>query len=119
MPAASASYAPSRGARSRRVPAAQRAAQRIRWDRLGRIAMLLVLAALLYLYASAGLRMLSTLQQSHRDNAKVAVMQRQHAALVRQHNALSSQSTLEQEARQLGMMRPGEQPYVVGGLPSN
>lgn len=81
--------------------------------------MLAVLVALVYLYLSAGLRMLSTLHLSHRDSAAVRALEAQHAVLLSQHNALSSQSTLEREARQLGMMRPGEQPYVVGGLPGN
>lgn len=81
--------------------------------------MLAVLAALVFLYMSAGLRMLSTLRQSHRDRAAVSALERQHSALLREHNDLSSQSTLEREARQLGMMRPDEQPYVVAGLPGN
>jgi cell division protein FtsB len=120
MPAASASYAPPRGrARSARAPGAVRAAGRIRWDRLGRIAMLLVLGALVYLYLSAGVRMLSTLHQSHRTSAQVSAMESQHRALVKQHNELSSQSMLEQEARQLGMMRPGEQPYEISNLPGD
>ena len=39
--------------------------------------------------------------------------------LVRQREALTAPGTLETEARQLGMMKPGEQPYVVTGLPNN
>jgi cell division protein FtsB len=81
--------------------------------------MLLVLLALVFLYLSTGLRMLSTWRQSHRATATVTAMERQHKQLLRQHNAFSSQSTLEEDARQLGMMRPGEQPYVVGNLPRN
>jgi cell division protein FtsB len=46
-------------------------------------------------------------------------MEREHRRLVSEHNRLSSQSTLEAEARQLGMVRPGEQPYIVGNLPKN
>ncbi len=92
---------------------------RVRWDRLGRMAMLCVLVALVYLYASAGVRMLSTWRQSHRDDAAVASMEHEHRALVHQHEALTAPGTLETEARQLGMMRTGEQPYVVGGLPNN
>ena len=38
-------------------------------------------------------------------------------ALVRQHEALTAPGTLETEARQLGMMKSGEQPYVISGLP--
>ena len=58
---------------------------RVRWDRLGRAAMLCVLAALLYLYVSAGVRMLSTWRQSRRDSAQVAALEREHRALVSEH----------------------------------
>jgi len=92
---------------------------RVRWDRLGRIAMLFVLVALAYLYLSAGVRMFSTWRQSRHDSSLVSNMQREHRSLVSKHNALSSQGSLEAEARQLGMMRHGEQPYVVNHLPAN
>lgn len=91
----------------------------MRWDRLGRVAMLFVLAALLYLYLSAGIHMFSTWSQARRDNATVAAMQREHVTLVRQRQALGMQATVETEARQLGMMKSGEQAYVVSGLPNN
>jgi hypothetical protein len=63
--------------------------------------------------------MLSTWRQARHDGAAVAAMEREHRLLVRQHDALTGSGTLESEARQLGMMRPGEQPYVVTGLPDN
>ncbi len=63
--------------------------------------------------------MFSTWRQSRHDNATVAAMEREHRQLVRQHEALSAQWALEAEARQLGMMKRGEQPYVVSGLPDN
>jgi hypothetical protein len=91
----------------------------VRWDRLGRIAMLFVLAALAYLYLSAGARMFSTWRQSHRDSALVSGLESEHRTLVAKHNQLSSQGSLESEARQLGLMRQGEQPYVVTHLPKN
>jgi cell division protein FtsB len=78
-----------------------------------------VLVALVYLYVSAGMHMLSTWHQSRHDSAAVAAMQREHSTLVRQHEALSGQAALEGQARKLGMMRNGEQPYFVGGLPNN
>jgi hypothetical protein len=91
----------------------------VRWDRLGRLAMLFVLAALLYLYLSAGIHMFSTLRQAHSDSATVVAMEREHSALVRQHEALGRQGTVEAEARSLGMKRAGERQYVIPGLPSN
>jgi hypothetical protein len=125
MPGASATYAPrrsrpgsGRGTPPRR-PGQRMGIGRIRWDRLGRMAMLLVLAALVFLYLSAGAHLLSSWKQSQRDNAAVSVMEREHRTLLREHNALSSQSNLELGARQLDMTRPGERPYVVTGLPHN
>jgi cell division protein FtsB len=81
--------------------------------------MLCVLVALVYLYASTGLHMLSTWRQSRHDTAAVTAMEREHARLVRQHQTLTGSGTLEAQARQLGMMKPGEQPYVITGLPDN
>ncbi|MEA2313712.1 MAG: hypothetical protein QOI03_404 [Solirubrobacteraceae bacterium] len=83
------------------------------------MAMLCVLAALAYLYLSAGIHMFSTWRQASHDRARVSAMELEHASLVRQHRELSQPGTLEAAARQLGMMRPGEQPYVVGRLPRN
>jgi cell division protein FtsB len=81
--------------------------------------MLSVLVALLYLYASAGISLLSTWKEAARDSAQVATLERQHVALEAQHAALTSPGTLVEEARRLGMLRPGEQSYVISGLPSN
>jgi hypothetical protein len=92
---------------------------RVRWDRLGRLAMLFVLAALLYLYLSAGIHMFSTWGQARHDSATVVSMEREHRTLVRQHEALGRQGTVEGEARRLGMKKPGERQYIVPGLPAN
>ncbi len=92
---------------------------RVRWDRLGRVAMLCVLVALVYLYVSAGVHMLSTWRQARRDERGGGEHGTRTRALVGQHEALTAPGTLEAEARQLGMMKPGEQPYVVSGLPDN
>ena len=81
--------------------------------------MLFVLAALLYLYLSAGVHMFSTWSQARHDSATVVAMEREHAALVRQQQALARQGTVEGEARRLGMKKPGERQYVVPGLPAN
>jgi hypothetical protein len=91
----------------------------VRWDRLGRLAMLAVLAALLYLYLSAGAHMLSTWGQARYDRATVVTMEREHQTLVRQREALSRQGTVEAQARQLGMKKSGERQYIVPGLPAN
>lgn len=83
------------------------------------MAMLLVMVALAYLYLSAGIHMLNSWRQSRHDSATVRTMEREHRELVGQHGRLTQPGTLEAQARQLGMMRPDEQPYVVTGLPGN
>jgi len=93
--------------------------ERIRWDRVGRIALLLVLFALVYLYLSAGVRIFSTYRQQHADSAAVAALAREYAALEQRHRQLGEQSTVEAEARRLGLARRGEQQYVITGLPAN
>jgi len=92
---------------------------RVRWDRLGRLAMLGVLVVLAYLYLSAGVHLLSTYRQAHGASAKVAAMEREHAALQRQHEALGSPGAVEAQARKLGMMKHDERPYIVGPLPND
>ena len=109
----------SRSAAARRPAARDAGAARVRWDRLARIALLLVLAALFYLYLTAGVHMFSTWRQSGRAHGAVAALEREHRVLVVQHQVLAGTSALEADARQLGMMHSGEQPYVITGLPAN
>jgi hypothetical protein len=92
---------------------------RVRWDRLARTAMGAVLVALLYLYLSAGIHMFSTWRQARGANATVATMEHENKLLTRQHEALMRSGTLEAEARKLGMMKKGEQPYVITSLPND
>ncbi|HYM45581.1 MAG TPA: hypothetical protein VES65_05400 [Solirubrobacteraceae bacterium] len=108
-------------ASSARLPSAAAAGPvaRVRWDRLGRVAMLCVLAALVYLYISAGIRLFSTWREARSDSAQVSALEREHTLLQHRHEALGRRGTVEEEARRLGMMKAGEQPYVVTGLPSN
>jgi cell division protein FtsB len=120
--ARSAEPRPSRSAAPRAVrrPSGRTApGARVRWDRVGRLAMLCVLGALLYLYLSAGVHMFSSWRQSSHDKAAVVALEHEHVALVQQHQTLAKQSTLEAQARQLGMIKKGEQPYIVNGLPRN
>jgi cell division protein FtsB len=92
---------------------------RVRWDRLGRVAMAGVLVALAYLYLSAGVHMFSTWRQSHRTSATVSAMEREYRTLSLEHESLGKQAALEAEARRLGMIKKGERPYVVSGLPND
>jgi cell division protein FtsB len=101
--------------RARRRPGGAR----VRWDKVGRIGMLIVLCVLVYLYVSPGLRLLSTEHEAGSERSQAATLERQNAQLRARRNALERSGTIEQEARQLGMVRPGEQGYVIQGLPNN
>jgi cell division protein FtsB len=104
---------------STRRPAPRARPTGVRWDRVGRIAMLLVLIALLYLYLGAARSYFSTTRQAHQHRADIRRLEAGNARLRARRSALERAGTLEQEARQLGMIRPGERPYILEGLPAN
>jgi cell division protein FtsB len=117
MPAhasASARRAPARRTSVTRLPARQ---SRVRWDRIGRLALLFVLVGLLYLYIGPARSYWATFHNAKAKRAEVARLERENGRLRARQRALHQPSTLETEARRLGMVRPGEVPYVVRHLP--
>jgi len=48
---------------------------------------------------------------------QVSKLANEHMVLTERVNALKSPAALEREARRLGMVKPGEQAYVIKGLP--
>jgi hypothetical protein len=81
--------------------------------------MLLVLVALAYLYISPVRGLISDLQVASSRHLQVLELERTSAQLHAQERTLQQASTLEVEARNLGLVRPGEREYVVSGLPDN
>ena len=92
------------------------AAARIRWDRLGRVALLLVLLGVIALYVNPLRSYVSTWQEAKSRRAEVAKLQRENEALRKRKTELNNPRALEREARRLGMVKPGERAYVVEGL---
>ena len=92
-------------------------APRVRWDRVGRIALLLVGLLLVYLYINPLRTYVSTYREARAKRAEVARLHREHDALVRRQHALRRSGAVEAEARRLGMVRLDERAYVVRGLP--
>jgi hypothetical protein len=112
--------APPLDAAAVRRPAVQRApAARIRWDRVGRVAMLLGLIVLLYLAISPLRSLITDFHVSAQRRAQVEALRKQAAALSAEERALSLRGTRQIEARNLGLARPGEHLYVVYNLPDN
>jgi cell division protein FtsB len=81
--------------------------------------MLCVMMAIAYLYLSAALRLFSAWGESKHDSAQVRVLEGQNRVLRQQHATLASPGAVQADARRLGMIHPGEQTYVVSGLPAN
>ena len=90
---------------------------RIRWDRVGRVALLLVLLLIVYLYVGPVRSWWSTWQDSKAKQAQVQRLEHENAQLRARRAALGTPKALEREARRMGMVRPDERPFVVRGLP--
>ena len=95
----------------------RRVSATIRWDRISRYGLLAVLVGLMFLYINPARSYLDTLREAHHRRAEVRGLVRENHRLQATRRALNDPRTLESEARQLGMVRPGERPYVVSGLP--
>jgi cell division protein FtsB len=89
---------------------------RIRWDRLGRIALVLVLFAVMISYLNPLVNLLQAWQGSKSSEAELAALKKEKVQLAQQLREVSGPSALEREARRLGMVKPGEHAYIVHGL---
>jgi cell division protein FtsB len=89
------------------------AASRIRWDRVGRWALLAVLALVVYLYVGPARTWWSTYAEAKRKRGDVAELEVRHAELLAEKRRLKAKGALETEARKLGMVKAGEKLYVV------
>jgi cell division protein FtsB len=86
---------------------------RIRWDRLGRWALIGVFALVLYLYIGPAISWVQTYREAGRQRAQVATLRAENAELRERKRLLSQSGALEREARRLGMVKAGERAYVV------
>ena len=89
---------------------------RIRWDRLGRWALIGVFALVLYLYIGPALSWISTYKEAGRQRAQVAELRVENQKLRDRKAALTSPGALEREARRLGMVKKGERAYIIQGI---
>jgi cell division protein FtsB len=67
------------------------------------------------LYVQHTLSYLATRAQADQQLAIVHRLARQNASLERQQRSLNDPAAILREARALGMVRPGERPYVMTG----
>ena len=85
----------------------------IRWERVGRLALLAVFAIVVLLYIPPITHWIQQSGTAARGRAQVAQLERQRVELRARLRELSGPGAVEREARRLGMVEPGERPYVV------
>ena len=89
------------------------ASSRIRWDRVGRWALICVFAFVIYLYIGPARTWVTTYAEAERKREDVANLRVQNARLRERRRALERTGAVELEARKLGMVKAGEKLYVV------
>jgi cell division protein FtsB len=91
-------------------------ARGIRWDRVGRVALLLVLFGVVALYIGPSISWIQTYREAQARRGEVSALERENARLRARRTALGNPLTMEREARRLGLVKPGERPFIVKGL---
>jgi hypothetical protein len=106
---------------ARRRPAARRAGprrgpSRIHWDRVGRVALTLVLAAVLYSYLNPVIDFVKTYTATTAARIQLHEAQHENTRLHWRIQHAGDPVVLDAKARAQGMTAPGETPMVVRGL---
>jgi len=100
----------------RRRPAARRGGSKIRWDRVGRIALTLVLAAVLYSYLNPAIDLVKTYSATSAAKAEFHEKLDENKRLHKRIQAADDPLTISRKARAQGMVAEGETPLIVRGL---
>lgn len=90
----------------------------VRWERVGRVALLVILAVVIGLYADHAISFFTARAESNRQHAIVTRLKHQNAYFEQRQRSLTNLSAILTQARKLGMVRPGEQPYAIIGQPA-
>jgi cell division protein FtsB len=85
----------------------------IRWDRLGRVALLATLVLIVLSYASPARQWIRQSGTASHQKQELSQLNAERKKLNRRLRALRDPGALEREARSLGMVRVGERAYVI------
>jgi cell division protein FtsB len=120
---ATSAYAGRGATASRRRPAARKrrpgprsGASRVKWDRIGRIALVVVLFAVAYSYLNPAIDFVKTYTATTAAKAQLHELQHENTKL---HNLVQSAAdpiVIDRKARSQGMVSEGEAPVVIRGL---
>jgi cell division protein FtsB len=88
----------------------------IRWDRVGRLALLSTFVVILLLYVSPAKHWLQQSSTARAQRQELDQLARENRQLERRVRSLRDPGALEREARKMGMVHQGERAYVIEGL---
>jgi hypothetical protein len=83
------------------------------------VALLLVLFGVVALYIGPSIRWIQTYREAQARQGEVRALKRENRRLRERRAALNDPRTMEREARRLGLVKPGERPFIVRGLPGD
>jgi cell division protein FtsB len=84
---------------------------------VGRIALLTTLVVIVGLYISPARHWIQQSRTAGEQTRELHSLTAENHSLKKRVHALRDPAMLEREARKIGMVRQGERPYVVHGLP--
>jgi cell division protein FtsB len=105
----------ARGYRMRPAPRSRRSgvASRIRWDRFGRIALVIVIGLVLVSYVNPIVNFVDAWNDSRNEHAQLADLRKENEQLRQRLAGLDGPGAAERGARKLGMVAPGERSFVI------
>jgi cell division protein FtsB len=86
---------------------------RIRWDRLGRYALILIFIGIAYLYISPLQSWIGAYGESNKRGKELAALKAKNKQLEARAKALTTPGAIELEARDMGMIQDGERAYFL------
>jgi hypothetical protein len=115
-PTVMASRAAASSYRLRPTPRSRTRSSRIHWDKLGRVALLLVLIAILASYVGPLINFVGAWQDRRQAATELTQLRHQYENLHARAAAASGPDPAGAAARKLGMVSPGERSYAIQGL---
>lgn len=85
----------------------------IRWDRVGRTALIVVLGVVVLLYVQPVMAWFQQSGTADRQRAEVESLEAERSELEERRSSLRGPEAVEREARRLGMVREGERAYAI------
>ena len=89
----------------------------IQWQKVGRLALLFVLFVILLLYIRPVAHWVQQRSTAAHSRADLRDLEAEHKRLTGRLHQLSGPGAVEREARKMGMVRPGERPFVIEQTP--